>query len=66
MEAQAHTMNWTEEEHFHAMEEEREQAPACIHEEPTGDKRWPVLCKLDNRYASAKNCGACKHREENP
>lgn len=34
----------------------------CKHERATGDRRWPVLCDKDNRYATRMQCSACKEK----
>jgi hypothetical protein len=34
----------------------------CKYAQSTGDERWPVLCLLDNRYASKKNCYNCRSK----
>ena len=53
-------MNWILEEHMHALEEACVPVEyPCRYEQPTGDKKWPVLCLLDNRYASQRNCYNC-------
>ena len=60
-------MNWTLEEHMHALEEEHEKTLYCPYEDRTGDKKYPVLCRKDNRYATRAFCDACaaKRKEEN-
>lgn len=32
----------------------------CIYERGSGDKRWPVECAKDRRYATRKQCDRCK------
>ena len=34
----------------------------CPYEQPTGDPRWPVCCKKDDKYATRRQCDACKVR----
>lgn len=34
----------------------------CVDKQMTGDKRWPVLCARDDRYASKTYCHTCHHR----
>ena len=50
--------------HMHALEEEHERTLYCGYEEKTGDKKYPVLCLKDNRYATAHYCKVCKKRRE--
>lgn len=56
-------VHFVEEEHFSAMEAQHyAEQDACKFERPTGDKRWPVLCQKDLRYASPRNCFNCRDR----
>ena len=64
METKEDKVNWLLEEHYHALEEEHERTLYCAYEEKTGDKRYPVLCLKDNRYATAHYCKVCKKRRE--
>ena len=50
--------------HMHALEEEHARTLYCAYEEKTGDKRYPVLCLKDGRYATRRHCDACKKQRE--
>jgi len=62
------------EEHFHYMELEHEREHDahsdnpdprhvwCQYERSTGDKKYPVLCERDGKYARQKECESCKKR----
>ena len=34
----------------------------CWFEQGSGDKRWPVLCQRDMKYATRHQCDTCNHR----
>lgn len=54
------------EEHMHTLEEENLKSDFCKYERPTRDKRWPVRCEQDDRYATRVQCDQCKaKRREN-
>jgi hypothetical protein len=53
-------VNWVEEEKYHALELEHERSLFCAYEHGSGDKRWPVVCGKDQRYATRKQCDNCK------
>ena len=36
----------------------------CPHERGTGDKRWPVLCDKDQKYATRRFCDECNARRD--
>jgi hypothetical protein len=71
-------VNWAFEEHMHAMEAEHSRyyesnqpiMPEdrntlwCPHKSGTGDKRWPVLCTRDHKYATARYCDSCMKRRK--
>jgi hypothetical protein len=49
-------------EHMHELEVQHEAETWCPYERATGDKKWPVLCGKDGRYARRKTCDECKVR----
>ena len=55
---------YTFEEHMACLEDEHAKSDYCEYERPTGDKKWPVLCDRDNKYATTKDCERCKKRRE--
>ena len=56
-------MNYVEEEHYRALEEEQDaQEQPCKYAKATGDARYPTLCEKDDRYAKAGYCETCPRR----
>ena len=54
-------MNFTEEEHWHVMEEEY---GLCRYRRESGSKRWPVLCAKDLKYAKKDQCDKCHEKRK--
>jgi hypothetical protein len=46
--------------HMHELEVQHEAETWCPYERATGDKKWPVLCAKDNKYATQAQCDKCE------